>query len=156
MADLTVLEQSPRNLPRKQARNGGRPPIITHHHADLIAAKVAKGIPIHLALSNVHREFTLPHWNESITRDTILARHYQQKLGEYVEKIVDMLPGRTMRELPAEIWGLSRGVLRDHFVEGKSGGNQGNTFNNCNVQVNVQTKSAVRALLRKVTAPPKA
>lgn len=121
--------------------------------AEAVAADVARGFPIHLALSRVHRDLTLPAWNDALAGSTILSRHYQQKLADGVAKVLDMLPGRTMRELPAEIWGLSRGVLRDHFVEGKTSGGQTNVFNGP-TQINVNSRAAVRALLRKVTTPP--
>lgn len=126
---------------------------MTEQDAQAVAAHVGRGMPIHLALRLVNAAFTLPQWNESLSRDTILARHYELKLAEAVKGTLDMLPGRTMKTLPAELWALSRGPLREHFVEGKSGGGNSTTFNGP-VQINVGSAKAARALLRKVSYPP--
>ncbi len=138
--------------PGKKDQIRGRLPAITPEMAEAVAVKVSRGVPLRLALRGVNQRITIPHWQSSLEADSVLASHYETKLGAEVERVMAMLPGRTLRTLPAELWALSRGHLRDEFCEARAAGH-GTTFNNCNVQVNANTKAAVRALLRKVTAP---
>ncbi len=103
---------------------------ITLEIVDFVAAKVAKGVPLYLALRLINPPvYTVQDWNTAVNKTPKLLARYEQRLAEWIDGLMDELHDCTLKTMPAKVW-IAERRYPEHFSNKPQG---------TNVTVNVNT-----------------